>query len=744
MILAPGTLLGRYEITGPLGAGGMGEVYRARDSRLDRNVAIKVLPAHVSSDRDALARFERETKVLAALSHPHILTIFDVGSFGASAYAVMELLEGETLRSRIGPEAIRWRDAVEIGRAIADGLVAAHAKGIVHRDLKPENVYITAEGRVKILDFGLARFSLPGGTDPQATATAVGTVMGTPGYMSPEQIRGDPAGPASDFFALGCVLFEMVAGYRPFAGASAAESFAATLRDDPPRLQGIPPALARTIARCLKKSPTDRFQSARDLLYTLSEIGNAVADEAAPVDSVAVLPFSTASSTPDADYLSDGITESVINSLAQLAQLRVVARSTVFRHRGYTDPLEVGRSLGVRTVVTGRVFHRGEDLMISAELMDVSRGSQIWGERYRRRTADIFDIQEEISREISQQLRLKLTGEDQRRLAKRPTDDEEAYRAYLKGRYCWNQRTADGMRSSVEHFREAIDLDPAYALAYCGLGDALLMRGIYHQLAPKDAFPKAIAAARRALEFDRELAEAHATLGFAALYHAWNFGEAERELQEAIRLNPAHPSAHQWYGMCLALTGRFDHAVKEWKIAQQYDPFSASINTSAAWPLYWARRTDEALAQLRTAVDLHPTFWSAHYFLGLALAQKNDLNGAINALERANQLSDSSWSIEGLGYVYARAGKSSDAARVLAQLERLAPAQYITPYARAAIHAGLDDANAACASLDAAIDDRSWRVAWLSVDPFFDRLRGQPEFEAVLSRARAAQQSIQS
>ena len=499
-------------------------------------------------------------------------------------------------------------------------------------------------------------------------------MMGTVGYMSPEQIGGEPAGPASDIFSFGCVLFEMIAGHRPFPGASAAECIAQTLRDETPRLHGIPPALERTIRRCLNKHPNDRFQSARDLAFTLAEIGNASTGEAVSVDSVAVLPFSTSTATPDAEYLSDGITESMINGLAQLAQLRVIARSTAFRHRGL-DPLEAGRSLGVRAVVTGRVFHRGEDLIIGVELMDVAQGSQIWGEQYRRRTADIFDIQEDISREISQKLKLKLTGEQQRRLTKRHTGDQDAYRTYLKGRYCWNQRTGDGMRRAVDHFREAIDIDPAYALAYCGLGDALSMRGIYQHPAPKDSFPKAVAAARRALDIDAELSEAHATLGFTALYHGWNTGEAERELQEAIRLNPAHPSAHQWYGMLLALTGRVEQAVEESTLAQRHDPFSASINTTCAWPLYWARRTDEALKRLHDAIELHPNYWTAHYFCGLVLAQRGELPAAVAALEKAQGLSDSSWSLEGLGYVYARAGRASDAARVLEQLEQLSATQ---------------------------------------------------------------------
>jgi TolB-like protein/Flp pilus assembly protein TadD len=506
-------------------------------------------------------------------------------------------------------------------------------------------------------------------------------------------------------------------------------------------LRGVPAALERAVARCLEKPPDSRFQSARDLAFTLAEIAATGVGEATPLDSIAVLPFSTATATPDAEYLSDGITESVINGLAQVPQLRVVARSTVFRHRG-NDPLDVGRTLGVRTVVTGRVFHRGEDLLISAELTDIERGSQIWGEQYRRRLADIFDIQEEISREISRKLRVKLTGEEVRRLTKRHTGDEEAYRAYLKGRHCWNQRTADGIRQAVEHFRMAIDTDPTYALAYCGLGDALAMRGIYQHLAPRDAFPKAIAAARRALEMDVELAEAHATLGFVALYHGWNLREAERELHTAIDLNPAHPSAHQWYAMVLGLNGRCDDAIKESELAQRHDPFAASINTTAAWPLYWARRTEEAVSRLREAIGLHPHYWSAHYFFGLCLQQKGDLAAAIDSLERAHALSDSSWSLEGLGHAYARAGRMADARRALAELEQLSVRQYIPPYSYAVIHAGLGNVEAALTALAAAIEDRSWRIAWLPVDPMLDAVRNDARFQTLLARAAEPQLPI--
>ena len=368
----------------------------------------------------------------------------------------------------------------------------------------------------------------------------------------------------------------------------------------------------------------------------------------------------------DTEYLSDGITETVINALGQLTGLKVMARSTVFRYKG-EDPREVGLKLGVRVVLTGRLFQRGETLVIGAELVEVESGAQVWGQQYRRQMTDIFDLQEEIARAISDQLRVKLTSEDDDRLGKRYTDDRYAYEAYLRGRYCWNQRSLAGMRASVEHFRSAIDRDPLYALAYAGLGDALAMIGIYHGAAPADSFPKAEVAARRALEIDADLAEAIATLGFVEFCHGWDQEAAAATLREAIRRKPAYPSAHQWLSACLALAGDFDAALAESKLALDLDPFSASINTSAAWPLLWGRRNDEAVERLSDAVELHPSYWTAHYYLGLAHHQRGDSDRAIAALEKARSLSDSTWGSDALAYAYAMAGRRAEAEAVLAE-----------------------------------------------------------------------------
>jgi serine/threonine protein kinase len=477
MPLGAGVRLGPYEVAGSIGAGGMGEVYRARDPRLGRDVAIKVLPQHLANDPDALARFEREARAVAALSHPNILAIYDVGSDRGLTYAVMELLEGETLRSCLTRGALPWRDAAEIGAAIADGLATAHAKGIVHRDLKPDNIFLTTAGRPKVLDFGLARHALTGPADAEtvaATRTEPGTVLGTVGYMSPEQVRGQPADAPSDMFSLGCVLYEMIAGRRAFARETAAQTMTAILEQSPPPLskpdQQVSPDLERVIARCLEKHPGARMQSAGDLASALRAIarGSNVADTVqlrsrlglksvagaalsvflvassaiyyrdhfGATNSIAILPFANANGNPDMEYLGDGITESLINSLSQAPNLTVMSRNAVFRYKGReTDAQDVGQRLKVEAVLTGRVVQRGDNLSISAELIDVRNNRQLWGEQFNRRTGDLLTMQEEISTEISRRLRLQLTGEQKQRLAKRYTQNVEAYQLYLKGRY---------------------------------------------------------------------------------------------------------------------------------------------------------------------------------------------------------------------------------------------------------------------------------------------------------------------
>jgi len=717
----------------------MGEVYRARDTRLQRDVAVKVLPQATAHDPAALGRFKREAQAIAALQHPNILALYDIGAEGETSFAVMELLEGETLRARIDESPIPWRQAVAIGAEIADGLAAAHAKGVIHRDLKPENVFLTSDGRVKILDFGIAHYrpSSAGQEETETVETESGTITGTVGYMSPEQLRGRPTSAPSDVFSLGCVLHEMLTGRRAFERPSSAETMVAILTAQPPALIGVvrdlPADLDRWIMHCLEKEPEARSQSARDVAFALRALVSDAATHHNAVASLAVLPFSAAGGSPDSEYLCDGITETIINGLAQLAGLRVLARSTVFRHKGDTDPIQVGRALNVGSVLTGRVFQRGETLVIGAELAEVASGTHLWGQQYKRKLADIFEIQDEIATEICETLRLKLTGDEQSRLTRRYTEDPAAYQLYLKGRYFWNQRTEPGMRKAVEFFSQAIEQDPSYARAYTGLGDAYALLSVYSALSPQDSFPKAKAAQRRALEIAEDLAEAHASLGFAGFYYDWEPRMAESALKKAIALNPGYASAHQWYGFVLGLMGRVEDSLSELRLARELDPFSASINVSAAWPLYWTRRHDEALVTLREAVVLHPNFWLAHYYLGLSLAQTGSIAEAITELERARDLSDSPWCLAGLGHTYALAGRRDEAYRVVDEAKSWSVRRYVAPAFIAAIYAGLQD-ELAFEWLEKGLQDRSWFMVWLHVDPLFDPIRGDERFRQISKR----------
>ncbi len=512
MTLPAGTKLGPYEILAPIGAGGMGEVYRARDGRLGRDVAVKVLPEAVAGDPESLARFERETRAVASLSHPNILAIHDVGREGGVSFAVLELLEGETLRRRLaasGP--LTWRAALEIAAPVAEGLAAAHDRGIVHRDLKPENIFLTADGRVKILDFGLARRAV-GAPAPDETGsptadglTAPGVVLGTLGYLSPEQARGQDVDGRSDVFAFGSVLYEMLTGRRAFGAASASESLVAILRDEPrdPAELGIavPTGLAGVLRRCLRKNPPERFQSASDLAFSLRaavpEPGSASGEAAKVPVSVAVLPFRNVSPDPENEYFSDGITEELINALAQVPGLRVAARTSSFLFKERREDIRaIAERLGVSTVLEGSVRKAGDRVRISAQLINAADGYHLWSESHDQNMSDVFAVQEEIARAIVRQLRVKL-GLGGETIVKRHTSDPEAYNLYLKGRYFWNRREAESSRKALGYFQEAIARDPKYALAYAGLADSYLGRA-------KDEMARAKEAASRAVSLDEE------------------------------------------------------------------------------------------------------------------------------------------------------------------------------------------------------------------------------------------------
>jgi len=794
--------LGPYEIRSPLGTGGMGEVYRARDERLKRDVAIKVLPQSLAADPDALARFEREAMAVAALSHPNILAIHDFGTHAGTAYAVMELLEGETLGAKLAAAPMAQRQAVDFALQVARGLSAAHEKGIVHRDLKPENLFVTKDGHLKILDFGLAvrrpldaagrestaasdqskaRNELTAAPTVERALTEPGTVMGTMGYMSPEQVRGLPVDHRSDIFSFGAILYEMLSGRKAFSRDTASDTMAAIMRDDPPELtqsgRDISPALDHVVKHCLEKDRDNRFQSARDIAFALGEAssGSAAAParlsaqpsrsnasrpllwaagvvalvtlaaavlwlrpRAGAIDSLAVLPFVNAGGDPNSEYLSDGITESLINSVSQIPGIKVVSRASAFHYKGKdVDARTVGRELGVRAVLTGRIVERGDALSIRAELVDARDDTHVWGEEYNRRLSDILAVQEEIARDISGKLRQRLTGEEKKQLTRRYTENAEAYGLYLRGRYHWNKRTAGDIQKGIGYFQQAIEKDPTYALAYAGLAESYAILYNYTGLPSSETFPKAKAAAVKALELDDTLPQAHATLALTHEKFDWDFSAAEKEFRRAIELDPSYPTAHHWYGLFLSEIGRHEEAIAQSERAYELDPLSPIISNARAAVSYNARQYDRAIDAARKTIELDKNLNISWVSLGLSLEQKEMYPESIAALEEAVRLSER-WiqAVAALAHADAVSNRRVEAMPLVEELKRRSERGQDALVNIALVYAGLGQNDEAMAWLDEAYRGRS---AWLlqlslKVDPRWDPLRSDARFQDLLRR----------
>jgi serine/threonine-protein kinase len=769
-----------YRIQKKLGEGGMGEVYLAEDTRLGRQVALKFLPASYQYDSERRTRFLKEARAASALRSPNIAAIYDIGEHDGAMFIAMEYVEGEVLSQRIDQRTLATRDVIDIAIQIADALDEAHALGIIHRDVKSSNLIVTERGMVKMLDFGLAKMIQPANSidsaDPTVAVggqTAVGVVLGTISYMSPEQALGRDLDQRSDIFSQGVVMYEMLTGRLPFEGASATEIVDSIIHKEPIAIAqfnyDVPPELERIVRKCMEKDRERRYNSTRELAIDLRNLQrdgdsgaatNAIGSRKTQstrrvrarktIDSLAILPLINAGDDPDTEYLSDGITESIINNLSQLPKLRVMARSSVFRYKGKEpDPQIVGQQLGVRGLLTGRVLQRGDLLIIKAELVDAEDGTHLWGEQYSRKLSDIFTIQEEISREISDKLRLKLSGAEKKQLTKRYTENTEAYQRYLKGRFYWNKRTLEGLEKGIEYFQKAIDSDPGYALAYAGLADSYNILVSYSALAPHDAFPKAKAAATRALEIDGKLAEAHTSLAFVKFGYDWDWSGAERAFKQAIRLNPGYPYAHNFYAVLLAALGRFDDALVHIRNAQELDPLSLPINTNLGWLLYLTRRYGEAIEQYLKTIDLDEGFSLAHRRLAQTYEQTLRYSDADAEYQKALALSgDDIELITARGHFYAVVGETNKAREILNQLETLAKDRYVPSYLVARIYLGLGDIDRVFELLYRALDERYGYLAYLEVEPMFDPIRTDPRYEELVVRvglrrsSRVSEESI--
>ena len=718
MSLAAGTRIGAYEILGLIGAGGMGEVYRARDTRLARDVAIKVLPDQVAGDRDRLARFEREARTLASLTHPNILTIYAFETEAGLPYAVTELVEGESLRARLGRERLSAGEAVEIAATIAGALSAAHARGVVHRDMKPENVLLTPDGRVKVLDFGLAAIASPTTASAQtATANVItqpGTVLGTPGYMSPEQVRGEATDHRTDIFALGCITYELLAGKPAFVRRSVADTLSAILRDPAPELPvaGIYHAreLQHVIARCLEKQPDRRFQSASDLAFALREHGatsahpRGAAGEAAYIDqrpSIAVLPFANLSADPEQEYFCDGMAEEIVNALVHVDGLRVLARTSSFAFKGrQEDVREIGRRLDAGLIIEGSVRRSGDRLRITAQLVDVSDGSHLWSEKYDRRAADVFAVQDGIALAVVENLKVRVLAGERAAMARRPAMNLRAYDAYLKGLFHWNRLAPDAFATSCESFEEAIRLDPQFAPAYVFLGQAHASPAFWADAEPGLAMGKALPLVEQALALDPQCAEAHTARGILAGFFEYRWDLAEECFRTGLRLGPGLAFVHlQLMGFSL-IRQRTEDAILEGRVTLRLDPLSP---TTSAWAALWlasAGMYEEARQHLETIAATNPTYWMPRYAMAVLLALGGNLREARAEAEAAVTLSGAaSQALAVLGVLVYLSGDTVRGDAIRDEMRQRANGRYVSPTALAFVDLARGDIEAGVADV---------------------------------------------
>jgi len=788
--LSAGTSISHYRIVEKIGAGGMGEVYRAHDPRLGRDVAIKVLPGAFAADPDRLRRFEQEARAAAALNHPNIVAIYDVGTWEyGTPYVVTELLEGATLRESLRKGPLSVRKAIEVSSQIALGLAAAHDKGIIHRDLKPENLWLTKDGQVKILDFGLAKLLPEKVVSPDFTTVTETTstkVMGTLGYMSPEQVRGETLDHRTDIFSLGTVIYEMLSGRRAFQGATPADTISAILSRDPSELtandQSIPAVVSGIVHRSLEKNPNDRFQSARDVAFALA-VTSATAttvspgrgttpgwkiatlaglavlilglvwtwnpgnirrvfgsgSASGPIHSLAVLPLENVSGNAEQEYFADGMTDELITQLASLNNVRVISRASVRRFRGTQQPLsEIADMLHVDAVVEGSVLREGSRVRITAQLVQVETDRHLWAHSYEGDVADVIRLQNEVARSVTEEIGAKLRPQ-----AQQPANAidravaPEAYDAYLKGLYFSAKLTPDGMQRAFENFNKAIRTDPSFAPAYAGLAESYLWASGLSILPPQEALQKSEVAVAKALEIDPNLGMAHHALAWVKYAHDWDLPGAEKEFQRAIQLSPSNATAHLWYGMYLAQRKRTDESLAEMQRAKQLDPFSTIVNSLSMTPLLTSRDYNKLIEEASLGLRTDPNDGILNWLLTSAYEQKGDIAKAIDQQEKQaiTYGEDAQKAKQEFAAVRREFSARGERAYWLSRKKSLAPSSGTDPFGTAVVQARLGETDATYANLEKAYEQRSTSMLyWIQMEPAFDRLRSEPRFQDLLRR----------
>jgi serine/threonine-protein kinase len=832
--LAAGRQISHYEILAVLGSGGMGEVYLAQDTKLGRQVALKLLPYRFTAEGDRVRRFQQEARSASALNQPNILTIHEIGEVENRHYIATEFIDGQTLREMITSGPLPLGQALEIAIQVANALAAAHESGIIHRDIKPENIMVRRRDHlVKVLDFGLAKLT-DEPSDKISMVSSVAThletdpnmVMGTVSYMSTEQGRRLPVDIRTDVFSLGVVLYEMIAGCRPFQGTTTAEVLISILEKNPTALSThrpeVPPEMERIVMKALEKDAADRYQTIQEMAADLRSIRHQLPKQvelsgefewgqgrvssgpewkgintnqetttrrntirtlpifsrqhlvseikehktrmmmavtllllfivvvgyalfsptrSSPVESLAIMPFSFSSTDPavmadpDREYLSDGITESLINNLSQLPEMKVIARGSVFNYKGQqTDPRVIGRALDVQAILIGRIVQRGDTLVINVELVDTRENRHIWGAQYDRALSDLLVVQRDISKQITDQLRLRLTGAEQQQLTRRHTENPEAYQLYLKGRYYWNKRTKESLNRAIEYFHEAIDKDPTYALAYVGLAETHALSGEYDVLEPKGSAPQAKAEALKALEIDDRLNEAYAALAYVRWVYDRDFAGAEHDFKRALEFNPNYATAHQWYAEYLYSIERNDEAMIEMRYAEALDPLSLIIKTDVGITHHFARRYDLALAQFQQVLALDSNFARAHTRLGLVYLEKTMYAEAIAELQKGVDLSGRrTVAVASLAHAYAVSGNHIEAQKLLRELKEHPDGRHVSPLGIALIHVGLGDKEEAFAWLQKSCEEHDPYLVFLfKVEPRFDDLRADSRYASLM------------